>query len=76
MNLEFSLEAFKSSLEINFFLNDIGQGFFLIGHNGLALVGVTVVMVSLTIYLRPDLRNSGEALLMSWLCTFFRRTLV
>jgi len=48
-------------------LNDIGQGFFLIGHNGLALVGVTVVMVSLTIYLRPDLRNSGEALLMSWL---------
>ena len=26
MNLEFSLEAFKSSLEIDFFLNDIGQG--------------------------------------------------
>jgi hypothetical protein len=48
-------------------LNDIAQGFFLIGHNGLALVGVTVVMVMLTVYLRPDLRNSGEALLMSWL---------
>ena len=48
-------------------LNDIAQGFFLIGHNGLALVGVTVVMVILTVYLRPDLRNSGEALLMSWL---------
>jgi len=48
-------------------LNDIGQGFFLIGHNGFALVGVTVVLVSLTFYLRPDLRTSGEALLMSWL---------
>jgi hypothetical protein len=48
-------------------LNDIGQGFFLIGHNGLALVGVTVVLLSLVVYLRPDLRTSGEALLMSWL---------
>ena len=48
-------------------LNDIGQGFFLIGHNGFALVGVTVVLISLTIYLRPDLRTSGESLLMSWL---------
>ena len=47
-------------------LNDIGQGFFLIGHNGLALVGVTVVLLSLVVYLRPDLRTSGEALLMSW----------
>ena len=48
-------------------LNDIGQGFFLIGHNGFALVGMSVVLVSLAVYLRPDLRTSGEALLMSWL---------
>ena len=48
-------------------LSDIGQGFFLIGHNGFALVGMSVVLVSLAVYLRPDLRTSGEALLMSWL---------
>ena len=48
-------------------LQDIGQGFFLIGHNGFALVGMTVVLVSVLLVLRPELRTSGEAWLMSWL---------
>lgn len=48
-------------------LEDIGHGFFLISHNGFALVGVSVVLLCALLILRPELRSSSEALLMSWL---------
>ena len=46
-------------------LEDIGHGFFLISHNGFALVGVSVVLLCALLILRPELRSSSEALLMS-----------
>lgn len=47
--------------------DDIAQGFFEITHNSFALVGLTVVFAVITLTARPDLRQAGEAKLMSWL---------
>jgi hypothetical protein len=47
--------------------SDVTQGFFEITHNGFALVGLTVVFAVVTLTARPDLRQAGEAKLMSWL---------
>jgi hypothetical protein len=49
------------------FASDIADGFFEITHNGFALVGVTVVLALAALATRPDLRQAGEAQLMSWL---------
>jgi hypothetical protein len=49
------------------FAADVGQGFFEITHNGFALVGLATVFCVLTLAARPDLRELGEARLMSWL---------
>src|SRR3569832_2366243 len=49
------------------FVADVGQGFFELTHNGLALVGRATVFCVLTLAARPDLRALGEARLMSWL---------
>jgi soluble lytic murein transglycosylase-like protein len=49
------------------FASDVADGFFEITHNGLALVGVTVVFALAMLSVRPDLRQVGEAQLMSWL---------
>ena len=49
------------------FAADVGQGFFEITHNGFALVGLATVFCVLTLTARPDLREIGEARLMSWL---------
>lgn len=49
------------------FAADVGQGFFEITHNGFALVGLATVFCVLTLTARPDLRELGEARLMSWL---------
>lgn len=47
--------------------SDIAQGFFEITHNSFALVGLAVVFATLTLTLRPDLRQAGEARLIGWL---------
>ncbi|MEC5212071.1 soluble lytic murein transglycosylase-like protein [Polaromonas sp. CG_9.5] len=47
--------------------DDIGQGFFLVTHNSLALVGMAVVFAVITLLARPDLRDAGELKLMAWL---------
>ena len=47
--------------------NDIAQGFFEITHNGFALLGLGLVFAIITLTARPDLRQAGEAELMSWL---------
>jgi hypothetical protein len=49
------------------FASDVAEGFFEITHNGFALVGVTVVFALAMLSVRPDLRQAGEAQLMSWL---------
>ncbi|RYY96687.1 MAG: lytic transglycosylase domain-containing protein [Comamonadaceae bacterium] len=49
------------------FASDVADGFFEITHNGLALVGVSVVFALAMLSVRPDLREQGEAQLMGWL---------
>ena len=47
--------------------DDIAQGFFLVTHNSLALLGMAVVFAVITLLARPDLRDAGELKLMAWL---------
>ncbi|TFZ00375.1 lytic transglycosylase domain-containing protein [Ramlibacter henchirensis] len=49
------------------FAADIAEGFFDITHNGLAVLGVAVVVALAALVARPDLRQVGESQLMSWL---------
>src|SRR4051812_31727597 len=49
------------------FASDVAQGFFEITHNGFALVGLAVVFSAITLTARPDLRQTGETKLRSWL---------
>lgn len=46
---------------------DVVRGFFGICHNGLALLGLACAFVLVALLARPDLRQSGETFLMSWL---------
>jgi hypothetical protein len=48
-------------------LSDVADGFFEITHNGFALLGLAIVFAALALVARPDLRQSGEEQLMSWL---------
>lgn len=57
----------KSAQGLRTFASDIAEGFFEITHNGFALVGLAVVFAILTLTARPDLRQTGETRLMSWL---------
>ena len=47
--------------------NDIAQGLFEITHNGFALLGLGLVFAIITLTARPDLRQAGEAQLITWL---------
>jgi hypothetical protein len=49
------------------FAADVTDGFFEITHNGFALVGLAVVVAVGGLIARPDLQQSGEAQLRSWL---------
>lgn len=49
------------------FAADVAEGFFEITHNGFALIGLVVAFVALTLFVRGDLRQSGEAQLMGLL---------
>ncbi|HYF19144.1 MAG TPA: lytic transglycosylase domain-containing protein [Ramlibacter sp.] len=49
------------------FAADVAEGFFEITHNGLALLGVVVLLALAALAARPDLRQAGEAQLMGWL---------
>jgi soluble lytic murein transglycosylase-like protein len=49
------------------FASDVADGFFEITHNGLAFVGVAVVLALAVLLARPDLRHEGESRLMTWL---------
>lgn len=60
-----ALEATARGLRT--FGSDVVDGFFEITHNGFALLGLATVFVVLALMARPDLRESGEVHLMSWL---------
>ena len=47
--------------------DDIAQGFFEITHNSFALLGLAVVFTVITLTARPDLRQTGESMLITWL---------
>jgi len=49
------------------FLRDVGNGVLEVGHNGLALLGLSVLIVSLFVVGRTDLRQSTEAWAFNWL---------
>ncbi|MCF8167455.1 MAG: lytic transglycosylase domain-containing protein [Rhodoferax sp.] len=51
------------------FITDVAQGFFAITHNGLALLGVSVMFAVVTLTARPEIRQAGEVYLMGWLQT-------
>ena len=58
-------EKFTRGLRV--FVSDIAQGFFEITHNGFALLGLAVMFATITLAARPELRDAGEAQLISWL---------
>jgi hypothetical protein len=58
-------EKFARGLRV--FVSDIAQGFFEITHNGFALLGLAVMFATITLAARPELRDAGEAQLISWL---------
>ena len=51
------------------FALDVGQGFFLITHSGLALLGLGVFCFMIIFSAKPDLRSSMEVELIDWLQT-------
>ena len=59
------LAAFASGLRT--FAGDVAEGFFELTHNGLALVGVVVVLAVALLSARPELRQQGEQQLAEWL---------
>lgn len=60
-----ALEATARGLKT--FGSDVADGFFEITHNGFALLGLAIVFAGLALVARPDLRQTGEVHLMSWL---------
>ena len=59
------LKSVRSSLAN--IADDIAQGFFEITHNSFALLGLAVVFAVITLTARPDLRQTGESMLITWL---------
>jgi soluble lytic murein transglycosylase-like protein len=57
----------KMAQGVRCFASDVAQGFFEITHNGFALVGLATVCCTLILAARPDLRETGEVKLRSWL---------
>jgi len=45
----------------------VAKGFFDITHNSIALIGVTVIFITITLFARPELRELGELKLFGWL---------
>ena len=59
------LESFKASVKV--ILADIGQGFFLITHSGLAFLGLAVFCFLLIFSTQANLRDNVEVQLIDWL---------
>jgi hypothetical protein len=61
------LQTILQSLRV--FALDVGQGFFLITHSGLAFLGLAVFCFLIIFNAKPDLRSSAEVQLIDWLQT-------
>lgn len=59
------LQIILQSLRV--FAMDVAQGFFLITHSGLALLGLGVFCFALIFSNKPDLRSNAEVRLIDWL---------
>lgn len=46
---------------------DVADGFFEITHNGFALLGLVLAVVSIALLAKPELRQQGESELIGWL---------
>lgn len=57
----------KVAASVRTFVSDVTDGFLEITHNSFALLGLAVAFVALTLVARPDLRQTGEEELRSWL---------
>ncbi len=57
----------KVAASVRTFVSDVADGFLEITHNSFALLGLAVAFVALTLVARPDLRQTGEEELRSWL---------
>jgi soluble lytic murein transglycosylase-like protein len=57
----------KLSKQIKAFTLKIFSGFVVICHSSLAILGITVLIVIVTLYARPNLRDEGELKLINWL---------
>jgi hypothetical protein len=60
-------ESFRQALRV--FISDVGDGFFLITHSGLALLGLGVFCAMVLFGTQPDLRSAAEVELIDWLQT-------
>ncbi|NBW54468.1 MAG: lytic transglycosylase domain-containing protein [Betaproteobacteria bacterium] len=60
-------ESFRQAVRV--FISDVGDGFFLITHSGLALLGLGVFCAMVLFGTQPDLRSAAEVELIDWLQT-------
>lgn len=65
--LHFKRQLNRARISISHVGDDIAEGFFEITHNGFAFLGLAVMFCAITLLARPDLRQSGEVKLMTWL---------
>lgn len=49
------------------FGSDVARGMMEVTHNGFAMIGLVVMFVALTLTVRPEVREAGEAHLVGWL---------
>ena len=62
------MKVFKIILQsLRVFALDVGHGFFLITHSGLALLGLGVFCFAIIFSNKPDLRSNAEVHLIDWL---------
>jgi soluble lytic murein transglycosylase-like protein len=59
------LESFRQGVKV--FASDVGDGFFLITHSGLALLGLGVFCAMVLFGTQADLRSAAEVELIDWL---------
>ncbi|MCY7369743.1 MAG: lytic transglycosylase domain-containing protein [Polaromonas sp.] len=57
----------RTKASVGSFSNDVAEGFFEIFHNTFALLGLVVVFAVMALTVKPELRQTGEAYLMTWL---------
>lgn len=69
MQANFNLAALNKGLKHNIITaaKDTANGFIEIFHNGFAMLGFAATIVCLVAFSRPDLRQTSEAELLSWL---------